>query len=54
MQEVADLLECILGRAVSELENHTRLIDEARQKVNAIYASINVAQPVANPNRTTH
>lgn len=47
MQEVSELLECILGRAISELENPSRLVAEARQKVNALYAGINLAQPVA-------
>lgn len=48
MHGVTELLEDILGRGVSELENPLRLLEEARTKVNALYANINLAQPVAN------
>lgn len=48
MNEVTEMLECILGRSVSELDNPIRLIDEARSKVNALFANINLAEPVAD------
>lgn len=48
MTEVTELVETILGYPISPNDNALRLISEARDKVNGMFARLNKAQPVAD------